>query len=131
VNAVGRFFPFQGAFYLGLGAGVQMMSVEADDVIQGERYTGSVDHTAFFITPQVGWLWIWDSGFALGLNLGVQIPITSSLDVRVRDSRGREVDPNDYGPAAVELRDDVSGVAEYLGFFPLPAVDLLKIGFFF
>ncbi len=131
VNAVGRIFPFQGAFYLGLGAGIQTMGVEADDVIQGERYTGSVDHTAFFLTPQLGWLWIWDSGFALGLNVGVQVPVTSSPDVRVHDSAGNEVDPNDYGQRAVELRDDVSDVAKYLGFFPLPAVDLLKIGFFF
>jgi hypothetical protein len=130
-NAVGRIFPFQGAFYLGLGAGLQNIAVEGEDTIDGEPYTGSVDHSAFFLTPQVGWLWIWDSGLALGLNVGVQIPITSTPDVRVRDASGQEVDPNDVGPEAVELHEDASDVAEYLGKLPLPAVDLLKIGFYF
>lgn len=130
-NAVGRIFPFQGAFYLGLGAGLQNIVVEGEDTIDGDSYTGSVDHSAFFLTPQVGWLWVWDSGFALGMNVGVQIPITSTPDVRVRDARGQEIDPNDVGPGAVELRDDASDVAEYLGKLPLPAVDLLKIGFYF
>jgi hypothetical protein len=51
--------------------------------------------------------------------------------VRVRDASGQEVDPNDVGPEAVELHEDASDVADYLGKLPLPAVDLLKIGFYF
>lgn len=127
VNAVGRIFPFQGAFYVGLGAGVQNIDVEAYQDIRNQRYTGQVEHTSFFVTPQVGWLWTWDSGFTLGLNFGAQIPVTSTPEVTIRNAAGREVDPG----RAAELRDDVSDVAEILGFYPLPAFDLLKIGFFF
>lgn len=126
-NAVGRIFPFKGSFYVGLGAGVQNINVEAYQDIRNQRYTGQVEHTSLFVTPQVGWLWMWDSGFTLGLNLGAQIPLTSSPEVTIRNAAGREVDPG----RAAELRDDVNDVAKVLGFYPLPAFDLLKIGFFF
>lgn len=128
-NAVGRVFPFKGAFYVGLGFGYQMIDVEATDEIRGNEITATIEESNFFITPQVGWLWVWDSGFALGINAGVQIALSSDPKVTLRDERGRVI----RGPSneQQELEDDVRNLGEWIAGFPIPAVDLLKLGFYF
>ncbi len=128
-NAVGRVFPFKGAFYLGVGFGYQMVDIEATDEIDGDEVTATVEESNFFITPQVGWLWIWDSGFALGINAGVQFALSSDPKVTLTDARGREIrGPNDEEE---ELQDDVKNIGELVADIPIPAVDLLKLGFYF
>jgi hypothetical protein len=77
-----------------------------------------------FVSPQLGWLWMWKSGFALGLNAGVQIPFASEPDVKMTVA-GVPV------PAVGGSVDDVRSVAKLIGKTPFPNVDLLKIGFFF
>lgn len=130
-NAVGRVFPFAGSFYVGAGVGVQTLSIKGSDNVEGEDLTAAADHSAFFVTPQVGWLWTWDSGFTVGINIGVQVALTSTPKVEVRDPRGEVVDPADIGPDAVDLNDDVHDAAKIFGKYPLPAIDLLKLGFLF
>jgi hypothetical protein len=128
-NAVGRVFPFKGAFYVGLGFGYQMIDLEATRTIDGDAVTATIDESNLFITPQVGWLWIWDSGFALGINLGVQFALSSNPNVTLTDDRGREI----RGPSGEEeeLRDDVRNIGEWVADIPIPSVDLLKLGFYF
>jgi hypothetical protein len=128
-NAVGRIFPFQGAFYVGIGVGYQMIDVVATDEIDGEEVTATIEESNLFITPQVGWLWIWDSGFALGINAGVQFALSSDPKVVLTDDRGREI----RGPSGEEreLQDDVKNLGELIADIPIPAVDLLKLGFYF
>lgn len=130
-NAVGRVFPFGGSFYVGAAVGRQSLSLEADDTVDGEHITASAEHASLFVTPQVGWLFVWDSGFTLGINVGAQIALSSSPKVRLRNDRGVEIDPTETGPDADELRDNVRTASRYLARYPLPNLDLLKIGFLF
>lgn len=130
-NAVGRVFPFAGSFYVGAAAGLQNLTIQGSDNIEGQDLTAKAEHAAFFITPQVGWLWTWDSGFTVGINLGVQVALTSTPEVKVRDASGAVVDPADIGPDAVDLNDKVHDAAKIFGKYPLPAIDLLKLGFLF
>lgn len=130
-NAVGRVFPFGGAFYVGAAAGLQNLDVEGSDTVENQELTAKAEHSAFFVTPQVGWLWTWDSGFTVGLNVGVQVALTSTPEVKVHDPSGAVVDPAALGPDAVELEDDVQKAATLFGKYPLPALDLFKLGFLF
>lgn len=130
-NAVGRIFPFGGSFYVGAAAGRQSMSIEADDTIRGQHVTAMAEHATLFVTPQVGWLFVWDSGFTLGINVGAQISLSSTPKVRLRADNGFEVDPTVVGPDAEELRENVHTAGKYLARYPLPTLDLLKLGFLF
>lgn len=130
-NAVGRVFPFGGSFYIGAAAGRQSLSIEADDTVEGEHVTASAEHATLFVTPQVGWLFVWDSGFTLGINVGAQFSLGATPKVRVRNDSGVEVDPTEVGPDAEEMRENVRKAGRYLARYPLPSVDLLKVGFLF
>lgn len=130
-NAVGRIFPFGGSFYVGAAAGRQSLALEADDTIGGQHVTASADHGTLFVTPQVGWLFVWDSGFTLGINVGAQISLSSTPKVRLRNDSGVEVDPTEVGPDAEQLREDVHRAGKFLARYPLPNLDLLKLGFLF
>ena len=84
-DAFGRLYPFGGGFFLGAGVGYH--SVEGTftktietSVPQYPTYTvtshGSV--RAMILTPQLGWFSIFGSGFALGIDIGAQVPIAPS-----------------------------------------------------
>lgn len=130
-NAVGRIFPFGGSFYVGAAAGRQSLSLEAEDTVQGQRVTATAEHGTLFLTPQVGWLFVWDSGFTLGINVGAQLSLSSTPKVRVRNDSGIEVDPTEVGPDAEDMRENVQTAGKYLARYPLPTFDLLKLGFLF
>lgn len=79
----GRLYPFGGGFFLGAGVGYH--SVEGTfsktvEVPQLGSFTatshGSVK--AMILTPQIGWFSIFGSGFALGIDIGAQVPIAPS-----------------------------------------------------
>jgi hypothetical protein len=130
-NAVGRIFPFGGSFYVGAAAGRQSLSLEAEETVQGEHVTATAEHSTLFLTPQVGWLFVWDSGFTLGINVGAQLSLGSTPKVRVRNDSGFDVDPTEVGPDAEEMRENVHTAGKYLARYPLPTFDLLKLGFLF
>ena len=106
-----RFFPFQGSFYLALGFGYEHLAA-ATSISLG-RF-GSVPEVfaldSWFLNPRLGFLWTW-APFALGLDAGVQIPLSSAVSSTL---------PIAPFPAAQHAVDALSGV--------LPTVDLLRIG---
>jgi hypothetical protein len=69
-----RAYPFRGSFYLGTNIGVGSVTASTTGNLQAAR----ADVTNPFITPRLGWLWIFGSGFTLGFDLGVQIPLGKS-----------------------------------------------------
>lgn len=127
-----RTFPFGGSFYIGVNGGVQTLFASMSE---GDLTVES-DMSSPIITPQLGWLWTWDSGFTLGLNLGVQIPLAKDPEVDVK-YQGTSITsaasmlPDEKQAKANDLKDKVNKVAKLVGKTPLPQVDLLKIGFFF
>ncbi len=131
-QGVARYFPFGGSFYLGSGFGYQQFkaSLGATDTSTGYRTEVSCDMSGMFVSPQLGWLWVWKSGFALGLNIGAQIPIpkdpvvTASVDGVVIPESASDEDTND-------MREKVKTIAKFVSKYPVPNIDLLKIGFFF
>jgi len=131
-QGVARFFPFGGSFYIGSGIGYQQLkaSLGHTDMASGDRSEVSCDMSGLFVSPQLGWLWVWKSGFALGLNIGAQIPLpkdpvvkTTINGIEIPESAGDE-DTND-------MRDKVKTIAKVVAKYPVPNLDLLKLGFFF
>jgi len=104
-----RIFILRGAFFLGSSLGTQSLTATATSngvTVQGDLST-------FYVTPRLGWLSVWDSGFLISTDLGVQIPVSSSLTV---------------DPAANNR--DVREAARVIGQTPLPAVTF-RIGYLF
>ena len=131
-----RVFPFGGSFYLGVGGGVQMLKASMGE----SDLKAETDLSSPIVTPQVGWLWMWDSGFTLGLSAGVQIPFGNDPEVGASFNgipippAGTPVPagvPQEKADKANDLRSKVSDAAKLVGKTPLPQIDLIKIGFFF
>ncbi len=110
-----RVFPFKNAFFVGLRAGRQHLGGDANIVMPGVGQANesmSVDTT--FVNPRLGFLWTWEPGISLGINIGVQIPVSTSETSSLPP--GTPVDPR------------ITRVANTLGRYALPTVDLLQIG---
>jgi hypothetical protein len=84
-DAFGRLYPFGGGFFLGAGVGYHsakgtFTKTMDTPIPQYPTYTvtsrGSV--RAMILTPQIGWFSIFGSGFALGIDIGAQVPIAPS-----------------------------------------------------
>lgn len=127
-----RTFPFGGAFYLGVNGGVQMLDASMSE---GDL-TVKTKMSAPVIAPQIGWLWMWDSGFALGINAGVQIPFAKEPEIDVEYGGVNVASAAGHLPAekvekANDMKKTVTDAAKLIGKTPFPQIDLIKIGFFF
>jgi hypothetical protein len=133
-QATFRWFPFHGVFYLGGGFGYQRLRASLGQTVDGGSLQVVADMSTFFLSPQIGWLWITHSGFSIGLNLGVQIPFPREPAVDVTyngqplPSQGA---PSGVASAASDDKKKVEDVARIIMRYPIPNLDLLKIGFAF
>ncbi len=121
-----RVFPFRGPFFVGLRAGRQHLNAQA--ALSGYGYTVpvalGVDTT--FLNPQVGFMWTWAPGFSIGLDAGLQIPLSSSTSSSIQTG----------APAAAQayvtpLQNTLENVAGAVGQTVLPTIDLLRVGMLF
>jgi hypothetical protein len=115
-----RVFPFRGAFFVGLRAGRQVIDARATvDVASYGSFSESARAETWFVNPRAGFLWTWRSGFTVGLDAGVQIPLSNTRSSSL--------------PAGLPIDVD-STIASIVGPFGgsvTPTVDLLRIGFLF
>lgn len=140
-DVYGHLYPFGGAFFLGAGVGY----AQIDGVLVNhfnlaalqQGLSGSVDVTSsatvrtLVLTPQIGFLKIFDIGFAVGLDVGAQIPIAPSevhfntaaagIPPALEDQvRTNYINPND---------EKVRRTLDTVGRTPLPTFNF-KIGWF-
>jgi hypothetical protein len=121
-----RVFPFGGPFFFGLRAGRQHLA--ADAPLSAYGYTVPVGLTVdtTFLNPQLGFMWTWDPGIMLGIDVGIQIPLSSQSS----SSLGATL------PAAAQTyvtpaQQNLESVAKAAGQTTLPTLDLIRIGFLF
>jgi hypothetical protein len=140
-DAYGHIYPFGGSFFLGAGVGYAQI-----DGVLVNRFnlasiqpglSGNVDVTSdatvrtLVLTPQIGFLKIFPVGFAIGIDIGAQIPIapsevhfnttTAGIPPQLEDQiRTTYINPND-----AKVRDTLNT----LGRTPLPTFNF-KIGWF-
>ena len=111
-----RVFPGQGAFFLGLRGGHQHLGAQGAITVQ--RYgtlSESLTVDTTFVNPRLGCLWTFEPGFSIGIDAGVQIPLSTSSSNTL--------------PAGTAASTEVNRVASSYGQKLLPTIDLLRIGF--
>ncbi len=102
-----RVFPLRGPFFIGARVGLQHLGASS------AAYAQSVTVDTFFVNPRIGFLWTWKSGFSLGIDVGVQLPLAYSVT----------------GTSTAMSIPQLTSVANTIGGTVLPTIDLLKLGF--
>lgn len=115
-----RLFPFKGGFFIGLRGGRQVLTASTTiDLGAYGAYAQSGAAETWFVNPRIGFLWTWSSGFTVGIDAGVQIPIGPSLTTTLPAGLPPQVDAT------------IASVANTFGNGVTPTVDLLRVGFLF
>ncbi len=122
-----RVFPLRGPFFVGLRAGRQHLNADATLSAYGYSTPVGLGVDTTFLNPQVGFLWTWDPGFSLGIDAGLQIPLSSSSSSNLQTSTMPAVAQQAVAPVQQTLED----VAKTVGQTTLPTVDLIRIGVLF
>ena len=111
--ASARLYPWSGSFYVGLKSGYQHLSASGYITSSGTTALaqGSID--TFFVNPELGWMFTWDSGLALGFGAGIQIPLYSDASTT----------------SNLPVSTNVLSAVGKIGNGAIPTVDLLRVGF--
>jgi hypothetical protein len=137
IEGIARWFPGNGLFFLGAGFGYQNFKASLGDIVDSSVLIISADMSGFFVQPQLGFLWVTQSGFAVSLSFGVQIPIpkdpvvTATYQGQPVPTQATGMIPQDVVDEANLDRANVQSVARFIVKYPFPTLDLLRIGIFF
>jgi hypothetical protein len=123
----GRWHPFSGAFYIGGALGSQTINATGRQTVDvgGTPVPVKIDlklASPYFMT-HIGWMWIFDSGFTLGLELGTQRGGNgrSDLELTVEDpSTSKTVAEIQASPAYQLFESGVENELGKLGKIALP-----------
>lgn len=147
-DVYGRIYPFGGGFFLGAGAGYEQVRGTLRGNVDLAKYTSgqlpippgllpagyqlptSIDYEArgsvrtMVLTPQLGYLHTFGSGFSMGIDIGAQIPIAPSA-VKF-ESTVSPPEVAELGPFK-EQQKKVRDTLETVGRTPLPTLNI-RIG---
>jgi hypothetical protein len=134
----GRWHPWDGSFFLGLILGAQGLSGESRSsiAVSGQQVPVkiSLKVPSGYITPHLGWLWTFKTGFVMGFELGWQAPLGSSahLDVEIEDpTLNGYLSQVKATPQYQKLQSDLEDGLKRLGQVGFPYVTLLRLGWNF
>lgn len=115
-SGAARWYPWHASFYLGAAFGTRTFKAKVTDSTSGE--TASAEVASTYLAPEIGWRWIWSSGFFLGMDLGYQIILSDKTTLVIPLA----VDPSS--------KKDVTDAADHIGKIGLPILSLLQIGWY-
>lgn len=113
-------YPFKGAFFLGCGVGFQNLTASSQVTDQGVTGTATASVDTVFVSPRLGFLHRFDFGLALGMDVGVQLPVSGSTSVGGQANGVQLPVPK----AATDVTDTIKTT-------PIPIVHLLQLGYIF
>ncbi|MFW7380208.1 MAG: hypothetical protein ACOH5I_15450 [Oligoflexus sp.] len=136
-----RWHVFQGSFFLGAAYGQQTLKGSSRDNV-ATNVNGStvsvpttveIEVKTNYLTPHIGWLWIWDSGFHMGFELGVQLPSgnKTSFDTNFENVSAAEQSATKNSQEYKDLEKDVKDAGDLIGKATLPHLTMLRFGWFF
>ncbi len=113
-----KVYPFHGSFFLGAAFGGRSFTGSKIDDSTGTPLKATVDVSSTYLAPEIGWRWVGNSGFFMGMDLGWQFVVSNSTTLTA--------------PAGVSqsTRQDVQDKGNQLGRSGLPILGLLQVGFF-
>lgn len=138
-DVVGRWHPWMGSFFVGLGYVSQSLDLEASEKMdsganQKVKTTLKVGVTTNYLMPHLGWMSVWDSGFTLGFEIGYKMhsshstdKLKASFDGATAGQVAAVISSSDYK----KLEKDVNDVADQFGEKSIPYINFLKIGYLF
>lgn len=109
-----RYFFMHGPFFVGLKIGMQHLAANGAMTIASYTLSEQMTLETWYVNPRIGVLFTWKPGFTLGIDAGVQLPITTNTISTLPLS---------------QLPTEVSSTANALGNSVLPTIDLIRIGF--
>ncbi len=112
-----RLLPFDGPFFVGARVGRQHLRASATLSYAGTSVSESLDVDTWFVNPRLGLLFRFRPGLTVGMDAGLQIPVSSSSSTTL--------------PAAVASATDVTRVSDALGKSVIPTVNVLEVGLVF
>jgi hypothetical protein len=115
-----RIYPLRGTFFIGVGAGQQVIDAVVSEKQAGTPVGlgGSARVQSWVVTPRIGWQWVWSSGFAMGLDFGVQFVVGHTETVNI---------PPGTSP---DVEQDVRDIVHFGSTVPLP-IFRFSIGYHF
>jgi hypothetical protein len=114
-----RVFPMKNGFFLGVAAGHQQLTAQANVTLPAGlgSLAEQISGDTWFVNPRVGFLWTWSWGLTIGLDVGAQIPVTSSVTSTI--------------PASVTAGQTALNIANVFAGDVIPTVGLLRAGLLF
>jgi hypothetical protein len=113
-NLAAKWYPWQRSFFIGAALGNRSFWARATEASTQTEVKAEVSTTYF--APEIGWRFVWNSGFFMGIDLGYQIVMSSDVTLHAGTST-QSVDVND--------------AADDLGKVGFPVISLLQVGYFF
>lgn len=122
-----RGYPFRGPFFVGVGLGHARTRGSMDAAIRAYRTnipaSASARMEATYLSPKLGVLFVTRSGFAIGADAGVEIPISANEPEITQSSLGLTT--------PVEADNQLVGVARRVAKQPLPFLNVLRVAYMF
>jgi hypothetical protein len=111
-----RVFPLRGAFFIGIAMGRQDLGATATAVLPMGlgSLTERVSADSWLVNPRIGFLWTWAWGLTVGMDVGAQIPVSSSYTNTI--------------PSQLAVSRTATNAAHLLGGDVLPTVNVLRLG---
>jgi hypothetical protein len=134
-----RWHPWSGAFFLGMILGGQSLFANVQQVFPVSGYgniLGRVEAkvSSPYLTPHFGWLWIFQNGFTLGLELGWQFPLGAKTEIKISSDdplTEAVIQQIQATPEYQKAANDVADIGNKFGKTPLPYFTALRIGWMF
>lgn len=125
-NFAVKYYPWQRAFFVGVAFGKQSITGSQTENILGQSTTVTLNLDTTYIAPHLGWRWTGKSGFFFGMELGAQIPMSTTTSVtNDNPAAGVLADP-EYLTTEAEIRDQ----AQKFGNNVFPYFGFLQFGWF-
>ncbi len=122
-----RIFPFMGSMFLGLTYGTFNGVLEKSGTILTQSISASLEVKTMILAPNIGWRWVWNSGFFMGMKLGYQFPVSVKSTLSASTSIAEILATPEY----LKMKSDIESAANTYGKMALPHFSLLELGFYF
>jgi hypothetical protein len=122
----GRWHPFAGSFFLGVGYGKQNIKLEGTKEISSVPVTLNLDIESTYLMPHLGWFRVSDIGLTFGFDIGTILPSGVTSKMTSNASTAAE-STSDYA----KMKKDTEDAGDKLGKTSLPYMALFKIGWLF
>ncbi len=142
-----RYHPYHGAFFIGAALGYQRVDGSASQSFtisytdgngqnQNLNLNGQVqgEISSFYLTPQLGWIWVLKSGWVIGLDLGLQIPIHPTTTATLSTNQAsiqQQLSAIEQTADYQQIYTAIQNEGNQLGGQILPYVTALRLGYFF